>query len=212
MRFIVTRHGQTEWNRMRKIQGITDIPLNETGRQQAEQLSNYLVEHYGPIQAIYSSPLLRAVETARICAEPWDVPVQLTDDLLEIRLGDWEGLTFEEIGERHPEQMRLWETEPHHCKIPGDSEAISVIWDRLLYFFDRLKEMHEPTNDTILCVTHHMPARIIMAQHFGIPIENMRVLRINNASVNIIEWTPKQTIVQTLNERPYLNTPRGERW
>lgn len=194
------RHGQTDWNYRHKIQGVTDIPLNEVGRLQARAAAEHLKKFYS-VQAIYSSPLSRAYETAQICAAPFSLSTQRTDDLLELKLGHWEGLTFQEIGELYPEELQQWENEPHRCRIPGDSEMIELLWVRLEKFFMRLKELHESKNETVLCVTHHMPARIIIAQHLGLPIENMRTLRIKNATLNVIEWWPERTVVSTLNER-----------
>lgn len=200
MRFIIMRHGQTDWNYMRKIQGVSDIPLNDIGRLQAKAAADHLEKFYA-VQAVYSSPLSRAYETAQICATPFSLPVQKTDELLELKLGDWEGLTFQEIGQLYPTELQQWESEPHLCQIPGDSEMIELLWERLDVFLDRLKELHGPKNETVLCVTHHMPARIILAQHLGLPIENMRTLRVKNATLNVIEWCPEKTVISTLNER-----------
>ncbi len=205
------RHGQTEWNSLHKIQGVTDIPLNDIGRIQARATAEYLEKFY-PIDAIYSSPLSRAYETAQICAEPFSLPIQKTNDLLELKLGDWEGLTFEEIRKIHPKELDQWEYEPHRCQIPGDSESIVYLWQRLNAFCDELKVVHNPKNETVLCVTHHMPARIIIAQHLGLRIENMRVLRMKNAALNVIDWSPEKTILSTLNERAYLDVLQEDHW
>jgi Fructose-2,6-bisphosphatase len=204
MRFMIVRHGQTAWNQQRKIQGITDIPLNDVGRFQVRCLAEYIKKHYR-VDAVYSSPLKRARETAQICAEPFDIPVQLTDELREIRLGDWEGLTFDEIQRTHPKELELWEKEPHVCVIPGDSETISDIAIRLRGLIERLKELHESNNETVLCITHHTPARLIIADSMGLGIKGMSHLRINNASLNVFDWTPDQTLLYTLNERCYMD-------
>lgn len=204
------RHGQTDWNYRHKIQGVTDIPLNDTGRLQAKAAAEHLKKFYS-VQSVYSSPLSRAYETAQICASSFSLPTQQTDELLELKLGDWEGLTFQEIGKLYPEELQRWENEPHLCEIPGDSEMIGLLWVRLENFFARLKELHGANNETVLCVTHHMPARIIIAQHLGLPIENMRTLRIKNATLNVIEWWPERTVVSTLNER-VLDMLQEDHW
>ena len=81
MLFYLVRHGQTDWNRAGKIQGTTDIPLNETGRQQAEQLATVLKERIGysaetRIDAVYASPLARAFQTAEILAKDGKLPLR----------------------------------------------------------------------------------------------------------------------------------------
>src|SRR5687767_15916178 len=93
-RLYIFRHGETDWNLARRIQGHTDIALNERGRDQARDLANRL-ERY-PIQAILSSDLARARETAEIVARRSDVPVFVDERLREASLGDAEGLTVDE--------------------------------------------------------------------------------------------------------------------
>ena len=92
MLFYLVRHGQTDWNRAGKIQGTTDIPLNETGRQQAEQLATVLKERSGypaktRIDAVYASPLARAFQTAEILAKEEKLPLRRLTGLRERDFG-----------------------------------------------------------------------------------------------------------------------------
>ena len=97
MLFYLVRHGQTDWNRAGKIQGTTDIPLNETGRQQAEQLATVLKERIGysaetRIDAVYASPLARAFQTAEILAKEEKLPLRRLTGLRERDFGYWQKL------------------------------------------------------------------------------------------------------------------------
>ena len=101
---LLARHGETDWNREGRWQGWADPPLNATGRAQARTLAAEL--RATPFDAVYSSDLRRASETAEIVAAPDGVPVVLDPDLREIDIGSWSGLTRAEIGERFPDGSR----------------------------------------------------------------------------------------------------------
>ena len=105
---ILVRHGRTAMNRQQRLQGQSDIPLDAIGRGQAEELAQSMAV-LRP-DAVYSSPLQRAAETARLLAAPSGAPVRLHEAFMERSFGDWEGLTRAEIAERWPEASRLWET------------------------------------------------------------------------------------------------------
>lgn len=100
-RFFLVRHGETEWNRERRIQGVSDIPLNDTGRAQAAALGDILVGHN--FDLIVSSPLSRADETARIIAQRLGMPAPITvPDLIERNYGEAEGSSGADLDLRYP--------------------------------------------------------------------------------------------------------------
>jgi broad specificity phosphatase PhoE len=101
---LLARHGETDWNREGRWQGWADPPLNDTGRAQARTLAEQL--RATPFDAVYSSDLRRALETAEILAAPHGVPVGVDRDLREIDVGSWSGLTRAEIAERFPDGQR----------------------------------------------------------------------------------------------------------
>ena len=101
---LLARHGETDWNREGRWQGWADPPLNPTGRVQAAALAEQLAET--PLDAVYSSDLRRALETAELLAEPHQLNVVTDPDLREIDIGAWSGLTRVEIAERFPDGSR----------------------------------------------------------------------------------------------------------
>ncbi len=101
---LLARHGETDWNREGRWQGWADPPLNETGRGQARELAEQL--RSTPFDAVFSSDLRRARQTAEILAAPHGVPVVAERDLREIDVGSWSGLTRAEIAERFPDGTR----------------------------------------------------------------------------------------------------------
>ena len=107
-RFIyIIRHGETDWNKNRRFQGQTDIPLNEEGRRQAGELARVLAD-IQPFDRIVSSDLGRAKETASIMSRGFGTPIHDDAGFREMDFGLWEGLDIEAIGERWPDELRNW--------------------------------------------------------------------------------------------------------
>jgi broad specificity phosphatase PhoE len=104
--FLLVRHGETDWNVERRFQGHADPALNEVGREQARALADQLAD--AGLDAIYTSDLARARETADIVGARTSVPVVALAELREIDVGDWEGLTWPEIEERFPDGVQRW--------------------------------------------------------------------------------------------------------
>lgn len=135
MKLYLIRHGQTMWNSEGKIQGKTDIPLNEAGLLQAEILAEAMERH--PVTAVYASPLKRAYQTAECVAGRQGLSVIAEEGLREVDFGLWEGMTWREIGERYPEDFVLWDKNPaEHSPTGGerreDSQArISKAMERI---------------------------------------------------------------------------------
>ena len=114
----VARHGETDWNALGKIQGHTDIPLNETGRDQARDLARQL--RGKGIAAVASSDLARAMETARIVGEALGLGLELVErELRERHLGSFEGLTRDECKARFPKEFASWRAHPLDSTPPG---------------------------------------------------------------------------------------------
>lgn len=103
---LLARHGETDWNRDGRFQGHADPPLNDLGRRQAHALAELLAHEH--LEAIYSSDLLRAQETAQIVAMQRGMDVILDPQLRERDVGEWSGLTRAEIDERFPSQIQAW--------------------------------------------------------------------------------------------------------
>jgi broad specificity phosphatase PhoE len=122
---LLARHGETDWNREGRWQGWADPPLNELGRQQAAELAEQLRET--PFDAVYTSDLKRAHQTAEIVAAPHGVPVIVDRGLREIDIGSWSGLTSPEIDERFPGRVRPdGETqEQHAARVVAAAERIA---------------------------------------------------------------------------------------
>jgi len=146
---LLARHGETDWNLERRVQGHTDRPLNATGRAQASALAEELADT--PLDAVYSSDLVRAHETARIVAERQGLEVTAVPDLREREFGTWEGLTDREILDRFPQA--------HHGPW-GDGETPEAMSRRVLEALRRIAETHPGA--TVLVVSHGGPLRAVL--------------------------------------------------
>jgi broad specificity phosphatase PhoE len=147
---LLVRHGETDWNVERRVQGHTDRPLNDTGRAQAVALADTLEGKQ--IDAIYSSDLLRAYETARIVAERRSLGVTIVPELRERDFGTWEGLTDEEILERFPHaRTGAW----------GDAETKEQMTERVHAALEQIATEHPDGN--VLVITHGGPVRVLLA-------------------------------------------------
>ena len=165
---LLVRHAETDWNAERRVQGHSDTPLNDTGRAQARALAEELADE--GIDAVYSSDLLRAHETARIVAKARGLEVMSIRDLRERHFGRWEGLTDDEIFARFPEARNgSW----------GDGESREEMAGRVLQALQRIAETHE--GGRVLVVSHGGPLRAVLA-HCGDgdvgQIGNCRIVRI----------------------------------
>jgi probable phosphoglycerate mutase len=151
---LLARHGETDWNREGRFQGWADPPLNEAGREQARALAERLRDT--PFDAVYSSDLRRAHETAAIVAAPHGVPVVSDPDLREIDVGSWSGLTRTEIEERFPGAE-------HH-----DGESRTEHLARVLAAVERIARTHH--GQRILIVSHGGSLRTLRRHCIGEPV------------------------------------------
>ncbi|HWB55714.1 MAG TPA: histidine phosphatase family protein [Gaiellaceae bacterium] len=165
----LARHGQSDWNAANRFQGHTDRPLTDLGRKQADALARELAPI--ALAAIYSSPLLRAFDTAEAVAAGRDLGVVAEDGLREVDVGSWAGLTRAEVEERYPAGFRRW--------IDGgegweDGETYDRMSTRVLATTLRIVRAHEHAE--ILVVSHGGPIRAIHAAAEGMTVHEYRRL------------------------------------
>lgn len=178
-RICFIRHGETDWNVARRIQGQTDIPLNETGRSQALAMA-FNAAHYN-FSAVYSSDLKRALDTAKMVAEKRGLEVGTTPLLRERHFGIFQGLTAEEGLQRNPVA--------HACFEARDLDYDFVSGESLLQFAERVKAavdyltQHHP-NQTIAAVSHAGVLDILYRKGTGRPLQPPRDFAVPNCALN----------------------------
>lgn len=182
MRLIIVRHGETDWNRECRYQGRMDIPLNENGRRQAHLLAKAL--SCEEISLIFSSPLKRALETAKVISLQKGVPIIVRDELSEIYHGEWEGLLLSEVKRKYADVFEMWKREPEKTTIPS-GESLNMVLNRvkplLAYIIDKCKDK------TVLIVGHGGVNKVIFCVLLGLPLSYFWKFRQDNANLSILE-------------------------
>jgi len=197
-RLLLVRHGITILHRDDRFWGSTDVALSDTGVSQAGKLRDRLARE--KIKAIYTSILSRARVTAETIASKHKVKVTPCPELKECNFGYVEGLTFEEIQRLHPdlaEELLNWKT----VAFPG-GENIEQLNSRVLVFLEQLEKYGE--KDTVLIVAHGGPLRLIICNLLGLGLEHWLQLRVELASLSIVETYSRGAILQLLNDTSHL--------
>lgn len=169
MNFLMIRHGETSWNAEKKIQGSTDIPLNETGRLQAEALGEQIQREGISISRIYTSRQLRARQTAGILSNRLGLEVRMLDGLEEMNMGVWEGLNWEEVEERFPEEFARWSRERRYIPAPG-GESYQEVLERLI---PTLGLVAGQESGDVLVVTHSAVIMSLLSFLYNTPFHEM---------------------------------------
>ncbi|HAL38547.1 MAG TPA: histidine phosphatase family protein [Polaromonas sp.] len=185
-RIIAIRHGETTWNVDTRIQGQLDIPLNDTGRRQAERMALALADD--PITAIYASDLTRAWETAHYLGRELGVEVTREEGLRERGFGDFEGKTFAEIEALLPEQSLRWrKRDPEFA--PAGGESLLALRSRVVEAAERLAAQHP--GELIALVGHGGVMDVLYRAATRLDIQAPRTWALGNTAINRLLWTPE---------------------
>ncbi|OQB25241.1 MAG: Phosphoserine phosphatase 1 [Firmicutes bacterium ADurb.Bin182] len=175
MRLVLIRHAHTDWNEQGKVQGRIDVPLNKTGHEQAKALS--FAFRNRKFDTVYSSPLLRSVETAGYLEKVSGTGIVIENDLTEIQFGEWEGLSFEQIGKTYQKIYEVWRDRPFECAVPK-AETLQEVLDRSVNLLKRLYARHK--NGIIAVVSHTLPIKLMIAFLIGLPYNRVHSIRLDN--------------------------------
>ena len=179
----LVRHGQTDWNLEGRYQGQADVPLNSAGRAQAQALASELAGKQ--FEAIYSSDLGRARETAAILAAPHGLPVQVDPRLREICQGEWEGMAFSEICERYNVDTDLSQPRSPDFRAPG-GESVQEVADRASEAIQDIRETHP--SGAVLVVSHAITTAAVACKARGISLSLVRSNIPKNAEAVRVKW------------------------
>lgn len=200
MRLILIRHGETSWNKQRRIQGSrSNTQLNETGYDQADRIAALLKQQR--IDAIYSSPLRRAVNTAQSLATACGLQVRSVPELQEIDAGELDGLSEKEMGEGRLSFWRQWRTGDPSLHLPG-GESLEDLQRRVWWAIERILEKH--TDDTVALVGHMFTNLVIVCRALELDLHSIRRLRLGLASISILEFATQGNTLLLFNDTCHL--------
>lgn len=194
---VLVRHGTTDWNDQGRFQGHSDPPLNAVGRALAERLAQRLAEQ--SFDAVYSSDLARAYQTAQIIAP--QMRIYTDPNLREINFGVFEGLTYDQIASRYPAELAAWEADRDHA--PPDGETLSVFAVRINRFIEHVCAVHP--KGSLLVVAHGGTLRVLLCLALGLSPSAQWRLRVDTLSVSEIHFYPQGAILSRLNDTGHLN-------
>lgn len=193
-RLYLLRHGETDGSAHLRYCGQTDIPLNKDGIEQARQLARRLSKE--PIDVIYSSDLIRAYETAAIVARGRGLNVKRNKNLREIHLGDWEGLTMEEMRAKDTDLVDKWMVEFSTFRMPN-GESIPGFKARVEKGIKDIISKNSGTN--VAVVAHGGVTRMVLCYLLGWDLSSFWRVRQDTACVNIIDFVDGEPELVCLN-------------
>lgn len=199
-KLILIRHGRTLWNSSGKFQGQSDIELSQEGISQAEKLAeNFPVTH---IDRVYSSNLKRAYITGEIIAKKFNVPIIKDKRLCEVSFGSWEGLTYDEIHEKWPNEIETMFSTPDVLTMP-EGESFAQVQKRGVEALLDIVNKHP--DETIAITAHGGILRTLLAYALHMPLRYIWTLRQDNTAVNIVTFYGDKINVELLNSTAHLS-------
>ena len=184
LRLLLVRHGESVWNEEERIQGQQDIPLSENGRRQAMALGERLQRV--KIDACFSSPLKRAMETAELIlkASGNSLPIFTLPELMERNFGDWEGKCVADLKVERADEFARW-VAAHYLPAPPRGESVEELLARVKMGLERI--LAEVSDGTVLVVGHSGSVKAAICVLFQLPPESFAKLKVDNASLTVLE-------------------------
>ncbi len=199
-RFYLIRHGETDWNKQGIYQGWTDIELSQEGKRQAELLGKRFQNL--PLNAIYVSPLKRAIATAEPVAKAKGISVQLDSHFKEINFGEWEGSSVPQLTEKYGEPFTNFFNDPFSHEFPGEG-SFDKVRQRSVEGFELLLEKHK--GQSVGIISHGGLLRVLIMTIMGMDNSFYRKTWLTNTSITIIDVMENGSkLLLTLNDKAHL--------
>lgn len=193
---LIVRHGETEWNADARVQGFSDIPMNDAGRAQVHLTARELAGE--KISAVYASDLSRARETGEIVAAPHGLPLQILPALRERCWGIWEGRSMPELAAEDPANYA--KLQAGDWVSPEGSEDYDDVQTRIVGAMEQIAAAH--ADETVVVATHGGPVKVFTAWVLGAPVAAHHKMRIGNASVTTVILRDGRFVLESYNVPP----------
>ncbi len=200
MRIILVRHGQTDANKEGRFQGASDASLNQMGHSQAQALARRLSSE--ALDAVYSSPQTRALQTASPIAQDHNLSIETVHDLRELDIGELDGLQAPDLRERYPYILEQWRINVGALTMPGGESIVSLrerTWNAILYIRDSHPE------GTVAAVSHNFAIQSILLTALGMDLRNFQRIRQDLAAITELEFANGDPVLRSLNDRCHLS-------
>jgi phosphoserine phosphatase len=200
----LVRHGQTAWNTSEIFRGRTDIPLNATGVKEAELAAEYF--RGGRVEAVYSSPMSRAMQTAEKIADVLGLKVVPHPGITDMSFGDWEGRPMQEVERSDPDRFRLWRELPHLLHVPG-GETLEQVRRRAMAALEDVIKTHD--QGTAIMVSHRVITKVLICAVVG--LDNSHFWRIDQdaTAINLVRHKEGKFVLSLMNDTCHLKSLRN---
>jgi broad specificity phosphatase PhoE len=202
---ILARHGETEWNVEEVFRGRIDVELNQNGIKQAELLAEYLSEL--KIEAVYSSPLKRALKTAEAVARRHRLRVEANPGLNDCDFGQWQGLSLREVKDKYKKLYEQWAESPQLVKIPG-GESLDEVRERALKVVNGVIAKH---SGAVVLVAHRVVNKVLICALLGLDNSHFWNIRQDVGGTTFFSYQDGRLVLTRHNDTSYLRPlKRGE--
>ena len=195
---ILARHGETEWNVEEVFRGRIDIELNETGMKQAELLAKYLSAV--KIDAIYSSPLKRALKTAEVIASYHKLDVEIAPGLVDFNYGEWQGLPHQEVKDKYKELYGEWIKNPHQVRIPA-GESLNDVRERAMGVVNNVTNTYK---GTVVLVSHRVVNKVLICALLRLDNSHFWDIKHDTCGITTFTYENERFILTEHNNTSYL--------
>lgn len=194
-RIVLVRHGEPVESAKGKCYGKLDVGLSDQGKRQIEETAEFLESF--ELGAVYASPRIRAIESAKIIARQQNLLVEICENFAEIDFGDFEGLSYEKVEQQFPEIYQKWMNAPTTVEFPN-GESFAIMQRRVLQAASELRARHD-RRETFAIVSHGGVNRTILADVLSIADKNIFRLAQDHAAVNVIDFYEDFPVVRAMN-------------
>lgn len=208
MKLYIIRHGQTAWNKEEVFRGTKDVPLNEVGLKEAAALGSYLKSV--PFDALYTSPLSRAAQTAQAVADAVGLTPVIEPNLIDLNFGVWQGVSHKEVKEKYQELYNTWIATPEKARFP-EGESLNDVLKRMDTLLDTLLTKH--SDDTVAVFSHRVVCKVLICRLLGLGLDHFWQIEQSTACLNRFRYSAKrrQWICEVLNSQCHLEALAGQR-
>lgn len=199
---LIIRHAETAWNAADIFRGRVSVGLSEKGLKQADLLANYLCQK--KIQAVYCSPLQRAVQTAEKVASRHQLNPHPLDDLTDLDFGEWEGVSRQDVMTRYPGLYEKYLERPDLVQIPG-GESLEDARKRTLCALDQILAVNK--EGTVAVITHRVNTKLLVCALLGLDDSHFWNIEHNTCGVTTFEYNGRCYILMHHNDTSFLRAP-----
>ena len=195
---ILVRHGETMWNVEKIYRGRADVNLDEVGIKQAELLGQYLSNW--ELEAIYSSPLKRALDTANIIARYHKIGVYIADGLIDFDYGEWQSLPEQEVRKLYPALLDKWHNNPHEVRMPG-GESLADVRERAAGTVDDVISKYE---GSVVLASHRVVNKVLICSLLGLDNSYFWNIKQDVCGITIFNYADGRFVLTRHNDTSHL--------